>query len=315
MPMNGSIIRLAAIASPAMKTLCSRLRRASRPLIYACAAAALASAAWAQQEGLAERTLANGKTAVATYQPGKPGKPAVLLLHGFLQTREFPTVVAMATGLSGAGYTVLAPTLSLGLSRRKASLACEALHTHTMEADVREIGDWVDWLAQQGHRQIALVGHSFGSIGVLAYVANKPHPAVYRAVGVGVLDWQHLPNRAQRSQLLEELPRRIARHDDSIISGALNYCKVYTAPPKAFLSYLRWTRANVLDLMTRSKVPVSVIQGGLDDRMGPDWSDLMARRGAKVQIVPNANHFFDGQSEFDLQDAVLAAVTRPADTQ
>lgn len=76
---------------------------------------AAAHAAVAQQE------MRPGIPASADYLSGEPGKPAVLLLHGFLQTRDFPTVATLARGLQDAGYTVLAPTLSLNIpTARKA---------------------------------------------------------------------------------------------------------------------------------------------------------------------------------------------------
>src|SRR3569832_2425972 len=71
----------------------------------------------------------------AEYLIGQRSKPAEMLLHGFLQTREFPTVATLARGLQAAGYTVLLHTLSLNIPNRLQSLACEAVHKHSMEDD------------------------------------------------------------------------------------------------------------------------------------------------------------------------------------
>jgi len=111
-----------------------------------------------------------GIDASAEYLAGLRNKPAVLLLHGFLQTREFPTVATLARGLQDAGYPVLTPTLSLGIPNRAQSLACEAVHRHSLDEDVAEIARWVDWLKSHGHRSIVLIGHSFGSMQLLAYL-------------------------------------------------------------------------------------------------------------------------------------------------
>jgi hypothetical protein len=97
-----------------------------------------------------EAKLPNGIIATADFRTGQPARPAVLLLHGFLQTRHSPPMSSLANTLADQGYTVLTPTLTLGINRRAKSLACEAVHTHDLESDVGEIGFWVDWLTGKG---------------------------------------------------------------------------------------------------------------------------------------------------------------------
>jgi dienelactone hydrolase len=53
-------------------------------------------------------TLANKLMATAEFHEGEPDKPAVILLHGFLQTHQFPTIKRLADSLADEGYTVLA---------------------------------------------------------------------------------------------------------------------------------------------------------------------------------------------------------------
>src|SRR5512134_1452298 len=79
-----------------------------------------------------QQDMRPGIPANAEYLIGERSKPAVLLLHGFLQTREFATVATLARDLQDEGYTVLAPTLSLSIPNRERSLACEAVHRHSM---------------------------------------------------------------------------------------------------------------------------------------------------------------------------------------
>ena len=112
--------------------------------------------AWAHAE-IAQLEMRPKISASAEYLVGQRDKPAVLLLHGFLQTREFPTVATLARGMHDAGYTVLSPTLSLGIPNRRHSLACEAVHHHSLDDDVSEIARWVGWLKSRGHRSIVLV--------------------------------------------------------------------------------------------------------------------------------------------------------------
>ncbi len=68
-----------------------------------------------------ELDIAPGVTAEADYWPGEADMPAVLILHGFLQTSEFPTVRRLAESLAEEGFSVLTPSLTLGLNRRRQS--------------------------------------------------------------------------------------------------------------------------------------------------------------------------------------------------
>lgn len=87
--------------------------------LLACLAGVLFSLApIAGHAGVVDAQLPSGKMASASYQAGNKDQPAVLVLHGFLQTRAFPTVTSIVEAVSTAGYTTLAPTLTLGISRR-----------------------------------------------------------------------------------------------------------------------------------------------------------------------------------------------------
>lgn len=261
-------------------------------------------------ETVVEARLPSGKIASAEYRAGKPGKPAVLLLHGFLQTRSFPTVVSAADALFTAGHTVLAPTLSLGISRRKMSLPCEAAHAHTLEQDVAELAYWTDWLAQRGHKRIILIGHSFGSVQILSYLNKKQSPAIAKAILISLTDVEVRQDKSERAKLVRTL-REHASKDKSLVEGEFGHCKKYVAPAPALLSYLTITRQSILDALAKQNVPFEVILGGADDRMGPDWSAKLAARGVAVRTIDGANHFFDKQHEFDLQDALQQAVQDP----
>ena len=134
-------------------------------------------------------------TATADYHPGRADRPAILLLHGFLQTRDFGIIKSIADTLADEGYTVLSPTLSLGISNRKRSLDCEALHLHDMDGDVREIQQWVKWLREHGHDDIIGVGHSFGGVQLLAWREKYGINIAYIKRGDNLI---YAPNRYTR---------------------------------------------------------------------------------------------------------------------
>ena len=266
---------------------------------------ALLTIACAQAETV---TLAmNSKLeARAEYRVGKPGMPAVLILHGFLQTHEFPTVHRLAEGLHGEGYTVLAPTLSLGVPHRKQSFACEAIHTHNFQEDFRELDQWIKWLQGKGHSSFVAIGHSQGSAELLAYLLDKPVLPARRFIAVSIVDVNASKDGAANRRIEQDLRSRIARGDHSVVSYPMSYCAHYTGTPASVLSYQEWGSERILQALQRLTIPTTLIMGSSDDRLGPNWIEQLQKTGRTVHVIQGANHFLDGEYEFDLLDLVLA---------
>lgn len=249
-----------------------------------------------------------GIPAGAEYLAGREDRPAVLLLHGFLQTRGFATVATLAHGLHDAGYSVLSPTLSLGIPNRKKSLACEAVHAHSLDDDVAEIARWVAWLTSEGHRSIVLVGHSFGSMQLLAYLAGRPDPAVTAYIGTSLVEAQ--VGDTVRTALIEQLERQARNNDRTLVTQRLSFCKTYRSTPQALLSYARWDQARTLAALKRSPVTTQLIMGDADELLGQDWIKSLERVRVPMVIVRGANHFMDGEHEFDLLEHTLEFLER-----
>ena len=255
---------------------------------------------------IVEAKLSTSTIATAEYKIGKPNLPAVLLLHGFLQTREYPTLARLTDALEGMGFTTLSPTLSLGISKRAKSLPCEAIHRHNMGNDIGELGFWVDWLANHGHRDIVLIGHSYGSLQILIYTTRHPNPAVRKIILLSLVDADQDINIQKTRTSLQEIKLKIAQNDQSLAPYQLSYCQRYLSSARDYLSYAEWSRGRILNDLTRIKKPVSVIMGEKDDRMGADWPNKMKLKGIDVTLVKGANHFFEAEYEFELVDIVAA---------
>lgn len=249
-----------------------------------------------------------GIPAGAEYLAAREDRPAVLLLHGFLQTRGFATVATLAHGLHDAGYSVLSPTLSLGIPNRKKSLACEAVHAHSLDDDVAEIARWVAWLTSKGHRSIVLVGHSFGSMQLLAYLAGRPDPAVKAYIGTSLVEAQ--VGDTVRTALIAQLERQVRANDRTLVTQRLSFCKTYRSTPQALLSYARWDQAHTLAALKRSPVTTQLIMGDADELLGQDWIKSLEKVGVPMVIVRGANHFMDGEHEFDLLEHTLEFLER-----
>lgn len=279
-------------------------------LLFPLSGLTAAHAHHATQSERVELQLASGATVSARYHQGERG-PAVLLLHGFLQTSDYLTVSSLLSGLMDEGYTVLAPTLSLGVDRRKASLDCKAIHTHTLDGDLVEIQAWIDWLESRGHRQIALVGHSFGSLKLLAYLADHPSPSVTQLIATSLLGIDNEFSDGEFEGMIADAQRRLLAGNKRLANYRMSYCDSYPTTPEAFLSYTEWTREKILRTLAEISIPVRTILGEEDRRMHPDWIAQLRETDFDVMFISGAGHFFDGQHEFELLDRVNEALQSP----
>lgn len=244
-----------------------------------------------------------GIPATAEYLIGERSKPAVLLLHGFLQTREFATVATLSRSLQDAGYTVLLPTLSLNIPNRSQSLACEAVHKHSLDDDLAEIDRWVSWLKMHGQRNIVLVGHSFGSLQLLMYLNSHPDPAIKGYIGASLIEAQ-VP--VPRAGLISGLEAAIAAGQHRLVTGSLSFCRHYASTPEGLLSYVRIDQPRLLAALKQAPVRTLLIMGDGDTIIGRGWLKALQHIRTPMVIVRGASHFMDGEHEFDLQDNVLA---------
>lgn len=263
----------------------------------------------ATHAAIVEQQMRPGITASAEYLTGERSKPAALLLHGFLQTRDFPTIATLARNLHGAGFTVLSPTLSLDIPNRTRSLACEAAHRHGMDQDLAEISRWVSWLKARGHGSIVLVGHSFGSLQLLAYLSQNPDAAVKGYVGASLVDAQ--VGALPRQPLIADMQSRAQNGQRDLVTRTLSFCRNYTSTPESLLSYLQWDPARVLAALKRSSVDTLLIMGDADDRLGRGWLKALRHIQVPMAIVPGASHFMDGAHEFELLELTERFLASP----
>ncbi|RMG50237.1 MAG: alpha/beta fold hydrolase, partial [Gammaproteobacteria bacterium] len=227
----------------------------------------------AADEGLVRERMPNGKTAVATWYPGEADKPPVLILHGFLQTREFPTVARLGASLAEEGYPVLLPTLTLGVDDRRKSLPCEAIHLHDMPGDADEVAHWVRWLHRKTGKPVTVIGHSAGSSVLLAMAERHPELPVRQMILVSLLHYEGGP---------VESGNRPSPEKGGLGEYHIAFCKRYPAPPEAFESYRAWDDQRTLKALHDAPWPTTVILGGADGRVSPAWRARLSRTPAKL---------------------------------
>ena len=256
-----------------------------------------------------ELAIAPDRVAEAEYWPGAADMPAILILHGFLQTREFPTVRRLAESLADEGFSVLTPSLTLGLNQRRQSLACEAIHTHSLEQDVAELNAWVVWLASHAGKAPVVVGHSTGGVQLAAMLDSEAMTPIAQAIVIGVAAFGQAEGAVDLSNARSRAAGAVEQGNVKLGTYPLGFCKEYVTTGGAFLSYIAWDGARLEAALIRSAVPVAVIFGEKDDRVQPASLQALQGGGVTVRGIPGAGHFFDLAHEFDLLDEVVDVIT------
>src|SRR3569833_1002901 len=132
----------------------------------------------AAHAAIVQQEMRPGIPANAEYLIGQRSKPAVLLLHGFLQTREFPTVATLARGLQDAGYAVLLPTLSLNIPNRMRS-GTQTQHGGRRGRD-RALGGLAEGARPSLHRTGRSQFRQFAVAGVSEYASGPGDQGLHR---------------------------------------------------------------------------------------------------------------------------------------
>lgn len=237
------------------------------------------------------------------YIKGDRARPALIVLHGFLQTYDFMSTQMIIDGLAGAGYAVLAPNLSLGIPDRRQSMQCEAAHKHTLADDLTEIDHWVDWLRRKGYRSVAIIGHSWGAQQALAYAEARPDVVIRAVIGVS-LTRTSLPASVGASQA-KQAQTLAAQASSRLQPYRLSFCKKYMGTAASYLSYQRWDDEKVVQTVAALHargLPVAAVLGSEDKRIDARWSASLRQAGVALSVIEGANHFFSSAHEFELME-------------
>jgi len=258
---------------------------------------------------------------VADFSPGDRQRPAALILHGFLTTKNFPTVQAMKQTAQEIGLAVLTPNLSYGYPSRRAPLKCTSLHRHRLQDDTAELDFWLRWLKKQGYTSTVLIGHSSASMLLIHYLKQHPSPPVkIRGVILTSLFYMSGPEMGTQPKEIAAARTALSKGDRQPRSWHHLFCHGnYLATPDAYLSYQQTlTRPYLITSLKHmaKRWPTYIIMGGADTRYkktGHKLLDDYRESGANLIIIDEANHFFSQEHEFDLQDhleEILNALTR-----
>ncbi len=249
-------------------------------------------------------TNASGNVISAGFSQGSNSASPVLVLHGFLQTSKFSTVSRLLTSLHDIGYTVLSPTLSLGISNRKQSLSCEAIHTHSLDTDADELKQWIEWLYKKTGKPVTLIAHSAGGPVILKYMEDSDAKYVNHSILISLSFYNTGIYANENNEYAEKALKAINSGTNPLDTYALSYCKTYPTDARAFLSYYNWNRVKTSAVVNKFSDRVSIILGTGDKRMDDEWKKQLQEQHKNITLIEGANHFFDQAHEFELTDAI-----------
>ncbi|MBT2969970.1 MAG: alpha/beta fold hydrolase [Candidatus Thiodiazotropha sp. (ex Ctena orbiculata)] len=267
-------------------------------------ASTLVAATAAANSEIVYQQLESGIAVNAEYLDSDSQGPPVLLLHGFLQTRDFFTVRRVGDALHEAGYRVLLPNLSLGINDRRQSLDCEAVHNHSIEQDTNEISKWVEWLYNRTDKPIIVIGHSAGSLNLVAFLDTFRSTPVAKSILISLVAFGQGPIAKENPEEKRRAETDLEKNGDEIHRYRLAYCDHYSTTAGFYLSYLAWDQQRTLQAISAIRPEPTIIFGGSDNRLGPDWKPQLQARNASIIEIDGANHFFDHTHEFDLLDSI-----------
>lgn len=245
----------------------------------------------------------------ATYLPSNNNENPILLLHGFLQTNEFSTISRLASTLNELEYSILNPTLSLGINNRMQSLSCEAIHTHSLDTDAEELKQWIDWLYEKTGKKVTLIGHSAGGPVILNYINKNNTTRINHIILISLSYYASGPAANETKEHAKQALNLINKKQDQLGTYALNYCKTYPTYASNFLSYYNWNTEKINQVIEKFSNKISIIIGTKDKRIDSNWRHQLQMKYNNVTSIKDANHFFDKTHEFDLNDAIENILT------
>ena len=253
----------------------------------------------------------NGLIAQADYRPGDRNKPTILLLHGFLQTHQFSIIQSISNELSDNGYTILAPTLTMGINKRSQSMTCDMIQSHKFGDHHKELDSWVNWLKQKGDDEVILIGHSTGALRLISYTGQKnaPENNITRVILISPTMPATTNKPAVLKNNLDTAYSLVKKGHTEPGKFSLAYCsESYTSSAEAYISYASLTEKKFFEYLKKTDIPLEIILGNNDKLIPENWYTQLKQAGANITLIEGANHFYSNGNEFDLFDAINSII-------
>lgn len=243
----------------------------------------------------------------------------VLMTHGTLAHNKMEIMTALQELLSEQDVSSLAINLSLGLDNRHGFYECSTAHNHKHTDALDEIGVWLDWLEQQGVKQVVLLGHSRGGNQTAWFAVERDEELIKKVVLIAPQTWSmDYATKNYKKQYGKDLKPLLNKAQSLVQAGNGNtqlknidfiYCKDTTATADAFVSYYNDNpNMDTPYLMPKIKKPLLVIAGTEDKvvkNLGSITQPLVDKHGFQLNIIEGADHNFRDLYADEMVDTII----------
>ncbi len=175
---------------------------------------------------------------------------------------------------------------------------------------VHDIAAWCDWLVDQGHQRIVLVGHSMGGVKAIYSQAHAPHAVVAGVVGISPPRFchQHWVTHPKADAFRSHWQRAT-----ELVQAGQPEALLECTQPTPFLAtaagflekYGPEDRYDYLPLLSRVRVPVLLMVGSETLTISPAFDDLPAwvesvrqtTLDTTFRVIEGANMNYSGHAE------------------
>ena len=286
-------------------------------LTLALAAATLAAIVQADEVKIDHNGITMNASLVTSGDNWKE-EDVLLMTHGTLAHGQMEIMATLQELLLERGISSLAITLSLGQSNRHGMYDCKVPHNHKHADAIDEIGLWLNWLDQQGAKQITLLGHSRGGnqTAMFASAANSPSVNKIVLVAPSILsdnkpakDFMARFGKPVDPLLAEATALVEAGKSDQLIENInFIYCEESSATAGSIVGYYAPDPGYDTPSVIRNiGSPVLVIAGSedevvtdLENRLAP----LADNEKITLVLIDGADHFFRDLYAEEMVDAI-----------
>lgn len=243
----------------------------------------------------------------------------VLMTHGTLAHNKMEIMTSLQGLLSEQDVSSLAINLSLGLDNRHKFYDCTTAHNHKHTDALDEIGVWLDWLKQQGVKQVVLLGHSRGGNQTAWFAVERDEELIKKVVLIAPQTWSmEYETKNYKEQYGKDLKPLLNKAQSLVQAGNGStqlknidfiYCKDTTATADAFASYYNDNpNMDTPYLMPKIKKPLLVIAGTEDKvvkNLGSIAQPLSDKYGFQLNIIDGADHSFRDLYADEMVDSII----------
>jgi len=266
----------------------------------------------------------NGQTVNANlvFADGKSyGSQVALLLHGTLTHNGRSNYIDLQNNLAKQGISTLSMNLSLGLTDRHGEYDCATPHTHKHTDALAETKFWLNWLKQQGIKQVTLIGHSRGG-NQIAWFANENDRSMIRKVVLlapatgevqSAKDYQEKYGKSLEP-VLKKAQDLVKAGKGSTMMKDIDfiYCEKTQVTAAAFADYYTIKPQFDTPTLLKSVKKPTLVFIASEDQFVPELAARMeSLKGIKnlsIKTIDGADHFFMDLANEDVAEAIAQFV-------